>query len=83
MAYNEESDLAVCVPGMGQSMGISSEKVTDQDIQAMVDGELDADRAACVAQRIQESPLFQKRYEELNHQRNLLNLWWNAGNRTT
>lgn len=83
MWYNEESNLAICVPEMGRYMSVSNEKVTDQDIQAMVDGELDESRAACVAQRVQESPLFRKRYEELNHQKNMLQLWWGSSKRTT
>lgn len=60
-------------------MVIDEEKVNDLDIQALVDNELSGGRMEVVAGRVKESPLFQKRYGELNRQNDLLKLWWSSG----
>lgn len=64
-------------------MVADKEKVTDLDIQALVDDELSEGEMQHVAGRIKESPLFQKRYGELCRQNDLLKLWWGSARRTT
>lgn len=55
---------------------MDEEKITDMDIQALIDNELGFDRQQAVLQRIESSPDLQKRYALYVHQKNLLKLWW-------
>jgi anti-sigma factor RsiW len=64
-------------------MVMSKEKVTDLDIQALVDDELSGESLAAVEERVRESPLFQKRYADIKNQNDLLKLWWASAKRTT
>jgi len=50
--------------------------ITDMDIQALIDGELDHERKIFVMNAIDRSPDLQKRYSLYVHQKNLLKLWW-------
>lgn len=64
-------------------MVVDKEKVTDLDIQALVDNELGDGDMQHVAGRVKESPLFQKRYGELSRQNDLLKMWWASGKGTS
>lgn len=52
------------------------DNVTDYDIQALVDAQLDWDQEKRVWQAIQANSMYQKRYEELIQQKKLLLAWW-------
>ena len=51
-------------------------KITDYDIQALVDGELDHERSKHVYDEIQKNQAFNKRYKELLSQKKILVRWW-------
>ncbi len=50
---------------------------TDYDLQALVDNELEYERAKNVRRYVQTDPVAAERYEELLQQKKLLQLWWN------
>lgn len=50
--------------------------VTDYDIQALVDGQLDRDEEKRVWSHIEQNSLHMRRYEELVAQKKLLLSWW-------
>lgn len=50
--------------------------IDDYDIQALVDGELEPDEARRIKRKIDQTPVLQKRYDELVHQKKLLQQWW-------
>lgn len=52
------------------------EAITDYDIQALVDNELPYERKKEVMDRIKEDPNFNRRYQQLILQKQLLQLWW-------
>lgn len=54
--------------------------VTDYDIQALVDGQLDRDEERRVWREIEHNSLYMRRYEELVAQKKLLLSWWAAEN---
>ena len=54
------------------------DSVTDNDIQALIDNELDPERARQVHLDIAKNRAARKRYQELNQQKTLLNLWWKS-----
>lgn len=51
--------------------------ITDFDIQALIDNELDWEQTKLVMNYVQKDPMGQKRYKELIKQRNNLRLWAN------
>ncbi len=53
-------------------------KITDREIQALVDNELDSDDARAIKAIILETPAYLRRYEELARQKQLLRGWWDA-----
>lgn len=55
---------------------MEKEKITDMDIQALVDDELAPERQKLVMDMIQRSPDLYKRYTLYIHQKNLLKAWW-------
>ena len=55
---------------------MEKEKITDMDIQALVDDELAPERQKLVMDMIQRSPDLYKRYTLYVHQKNLLKTWW-------
>jgi anti-sigma factor RsiW len=57
-------------------MIMDDEKITDLDIQALVDDELDPERQRLVMDYIQSSPDLYKRYTLYVHQKKLLKSWW-------
>jgi hypothetical protein len=59
----------VSVPMMNQS-------VTDFDIQALADDELEWEEAKRVRAHLDTNPDAQRRYNELCRQKNLLKVWW-------
>lgn len=56
---------------MGQKATIS-----EWDIQALIDGELSSAEEAYVLQAISDTPELQERYNALQKQKQLLQLWW-------
>jgi anti-sigma factor RsiW len=50
--------------------------ITDYDIQALVDNELDPKDAARVRTFIERNPEALKRYKALIHQKEVLSMWW-------
>lgn len=56
----------------------SSDLISDMDLQALVDDELDSSRRYQVMAAIKEDEKAQRRFEELCRQKELLRLWWNA-----
>lgn len=51
-------------------------KITDYDIQAFVDGELDHERAKYVREQIRQNSKLKKRYSDLLSQQKHLKSWW-------
>lgn len=54
--------------------------ITDHDIQALIDNELDAEEEKFVRELIKKNIYAQKRYEELKQQKNLIQMWWSKKN---
>lgn len=50
--------------------------ITDMDIQALIDNELDHDSEKRVRSCLQNNSKAKERYETLKHQKELLKLWW-------
>ena len=50
--------------------------VTEQDIEALVDNQLEWERAKNVLQYIDQNNWAKKYYEEISRQKNMLNAWW-------
>ncbi len=50
--------------------------ISDLDIQALVDGELDELRAGEIRDAISKHPVKLKRFEELQKQKEQLREWW-------
>lgn len=50
--------------------------VTEQDIEALVDNQLEWEAAKVVLQYIDKNNWAQKYYEEIVRQKKLLNAWW-------
>ena len=55
---------------------MNSEKITDMDLQALVDGQLEEDRARRVRDALKTDPALQNRYMLYQKQKNLLKNWW-------
>ncbi len=51
-------------------------KITDMDIQALIDNELPPDRQRLVLESIEKSPDLYKRFTLYMHQKKLLKMWW-------
>ncbi|MGM0422701.1 MAG: hypothetical protein ACQEQL_06350 [Pseudomonadota bacterium] len=52
--------------------------ISDLEIQALVDNELEWEQAKHVLNCIDEHPWARRRYDELVRQKNLLRDWWNS-----
>lgn len=50
--------------------------IKDEDIQALVDGELSLERARMIRHEIDEDEGLKKRYQDLMDQKDLLKSWW-------
>lgn len=50
--------------------------VTDYDIQALVDDELEEEKASAVRAHLEHNPAAKKRYLDLFAQKNILKIWW-------
>lgn len=57
-------------------MIIETENISDDDIQALVDGEICPSRERDIRTAVIKSPKLLKRYEELTRQKILLQRWW-------
>ncbi len=60
-------------------MKITTQTLTDFDIQALVDNELPHEEEKAVRAHIQADPDARRRYNELCHQKRLLQEWWKNG----
>lgn len=50
--------------------------ITEYDIQALVDNQLDGEAERRVQALLRDDPRLQKRYADLQSQKDLLNQWW-------
>jgi len=50
--------------------------ITDADIQALIDNELDHESEKRVRSCLKENNKAKERYETLKHQKELIKLWW-------
>ncbi len=57
-----------------------SDDVTDYDIQALVDGQLEREEEKRIWCHIEKNSLHLRRYEELVAQKKLLLMWWAGEN---
>lgn len=53
-------------------------RITQMDIEALVDNELDPQTAARVRYAVQHDPQLHRRYSKLMTQKKLLNMWWHS-----
>lgn len=53
-----------------------SRTISDLDIQALIDGELEKEDQRIVKERVMANPALKKRYFQLEKQKTLLKLWW-------
>jgi len=51
-------------------------RITSQDIEALVDGQLDPDSAARLRRLLDRQPRLQRQYHRLARQKHLLCRWW-------
>lgn len=54
----------------------SEERITTQDIEALVDGQLEPARAARVHAQLNMQPYLNRHYQQLMAQKQLLLQWW-------
>lgn len=52
------------------------QRLTDYDIQALVDNEISPKDAELVLKQLEKNHAAHERYKELIKQKNLLKLWW-------
>lgn len=57
-------------------MGIFFKKISDLELQALVDGELTGEERTALLTRIKKSPEAQKRHAEIIRQKEALKEWW-------
>lgn len=50
--------------------------ITDLDIQALIDNEMESNRADCIRQAVENDPILHNRYLLYKKQKDLLKLWW-------
>lgn len=72
---------AICLPPQNLiNYNDMAYHITDHDIQALIDNELDAEEEKFVRELIKKNIYAQKRYEELKKQKNLIQMWWSKKN---
>ncbi len=59
-------------------MNISQSKITDYDLQALVDGALDQEAHQQLIQRVKDNPRLWQRLEDLYYQKFVLKAWWRS-----
>lgn len=57
---------------------VSEQGVSEFDLQAIVDGELDMDKQSILMTKIKKCPALLSRLEELFYQKILLKSWWRS-----
>lgn len=57
-------------------------RITSQDIEALVDGQLDPESAARLRLIMSRQPQLESHYQRLISQKNLLRRWWSTQPRT-
>ena len=55
---------------------MNMQSITDYDIQALVDNELPENKARQVRDFIKKNKSAQQRYQQLQEQQELLQMWW-------
>ena len=55
---------------------MNSGKITDMDIQALLDGQLNGDDETRVRNALKTDPALQNRYMIYQKQKNILKSWW-------
>lgn len=60
-------------------MEMSHQTITDFDIQALVDNELEWEQEKSIRAYLEVTPEAKRRYEELCRQKRLLQEWWSKG----
>ena len=53
-------------------------RITQMDIEALVDNELDPQTAARVRYAVENNPQLHRAYNNLMNQKKLLNMWWHS-----
>lgn len=75
-ARNEDLSISLDILRTGAKTGMNDFRITDMDIQALVDKELEPTRERFIFAAIQRSPELLKRYTTYLHQKDLLKKWW-------
>src|SRR5690349_14158638 len=75
-ARNEDLIISLDMLRTGVKTGMNDFRITDMDIQALVDKELAPSRELLILSAIQRSPELAKRYTTYLHQKDLLKKWW-------
>ena len=57
-------------------MGMDTKGITDMDIQALVDGEVDDRKSVFLMQAVTQDPNLYNRYLVYKKQKALLKIWW-------
>ena len=74
-------EASICLPLQNKlNYNDMAYHITDHDIQALIDNELDAEEEKFVRELIKKNIYAQKRYEELKQQKNLIQMWWSKKN---
>ena len=60
----------------GNMMGMSAQNISDYEIQALVDNELDWEKEKRVRAFVDNNARAQERYQELIEQKEILREWW-------
>lgn len=55
-----------------------TERITDMDIEALIDNELDTPAALRVRHAVERDPRLHRKYAQLMTQKRLLQMWWNS-----
>jgi anti-sigma factor RsiW len=55
-----------------------TERITDMDIEALIDNELDTSTALRVRHAVERDPSLHRKYAQLMTQKRLLQMWWSS-----
>lgn len=59
-------------------MASANYNISDEDLQALVDGMLDQELHECTIEMVRNNPRLWERLEELYFQKHLLKEWWRS-----
>jgi len=57
---------------------VMNTRITEMDIEALIDNELDPQTAARVSYAVEQDPHLRHTYRTLITQKKLLNMWWHS-----